>query len=430
MNKITLEKKKRPVKIIQFGGGVFLRGFGDFFVHRANDAGVMDASIAIVRSRTTGVDPLSEQKFNYTHIARDAENNDTLLIDSIVASVSASEDFEAFLALADNPDTEVIVSNTTEAGIVYTKCGMRSAEYGMRSDGVSTFPSRLCALLYRRFSRGLSPMLIVPCELIENNGDTLKKIVYQHARDWELEGEFFEFLDKCSFRNTLVDRIVSGKPTEKIDLGYEDSCVNTSEYFHLFVIEGERDERFPLDKISENIKFVKSVAPYRKIKVRILNGAHTSMIPYALLLGVQSVGECLQNDILRTHLISCLEEIIDSLDGDRAESVSYASDVIKRFSNPYIYHRCDAIVLNSVSKFKVRVLPSILEYKQKMGTYPKNLVFSLAMLIKLYKSDLARDDISVVEFIKNNDINAILASDALWGQDISFLSDEVKKYDN
>ncbi len=422
--KITSEKKDRPIKIIQFGGGVFLRGFIDWLVQRANDLGVMDAGIVIVRSKTRGEDPLSHQNYNYTHLARDGEHNDITLIDSIMGSVSASEEYSKFLSLAENSDTEVIVSNTTEAGIVYEACP------SPESKCPDSFPAKLCALLYRRYRCALSPMLIVPCELIEQNATKLKQIVIQHAQDWGLGDGFLDFIEKCSFRNTLVDRIVSGKPSDKLDLGYEDKCVNASEYFHLFVIEGERDERLPLDEVSSGVKYVESVDPYRTIKVRILNGAHTSMIPYALILGVQSVGECLKNDTLRAHLTRCLDEIITSLETDKDEAREYADDVLKRFANPYIYHRCDAIVLNSISKFKVRVLPSIIAYKEKTGSYPKALIFSLAMLIKLYKSGLARDDEAIIKKIKRASLDEILSDIELWGQDLSPLKSEVEKHDN
>ncbi len=465
--KITLEKKQRPIKIIQFGGGVFLRGFVDWLVQLANNAGVMNAGVAIVRSKTTGIDPLSEQCFNYTHLARDGEHNEALLIDSIVSSVSASEDFESFLSLAENPDTEVIVSNTTEAGIVYKKCGMRSAECGMvgadrqpnkpaswsifnqgetkaevasdacpcgvvgadrqPNENIDTFPARLCALLWRRFSKGLSPMLIIPCELIEDNGDKLKEIVIQHANDWELGDKFLSFIDRCQFRNTLVDRIVSGKPSENIDIGYEDACINTSEYFHLFVIEGQSDSRFPLDKISDGVVFAPSVKPYRELKVRILNGAHTSLIPYALTLGVQSVGECLENDILRAHLELCLDEILSAITTNHEKARGYADSVIKRFSNPYIYHRCDAIVLNSVSKYRVRVLPSVLDYEKIHKKAPSQLLFALSKLIELYKNGGARDDAGVVEYIKSHPVCEILSNTELWGCDLSRFESEVSK---
>lgn len=420
MKKITDKKPIRPVKIIQFGGGVFLRGFFDWLLQRANDAGIYNGDAVIVRSRTGGDDPLRAQNFKYTHLARDNAHNDITLIDSIQDSICASEEYEKFLSLAKNPDTEVVVSNTTEAGIVYEKCDF--------SDTVcpNSYPAKLCALLWCRFLSGLSPMLIVPCELIENNGDTLKQIVLRHAHDWEKGEKFYAFIEKCVFKNTLVDRIVSGRSDEKIELGYEDNFINTSEYFHLFVIEGEPDARLTLDSRVGSIKYVPSILPYRTIKVRILNGAHTSMIPYALLCGVETVRECLENDKIATHLRDCLSEIVDSLDIDRGECEAYAGEVLNRFSNTYIHHRCASISLNSVSKFRVRVLPSILDYERKHGKAPKNLIFSLKMLIEFYKNGTPNDDAEAVRKLKEGTIFEILSDTSLWGEDISRFADEVE----
>lgn len=422
--KITENKPQRPIKVIQFGAGVFLRGFFDPMLQIANEKGIYNGSAVIVRSRTGGVDPLEAQSFNYTHIARDASHNEVTLVDCIAGSLNALESYKEFLALGENPDTEVIVSNTTEAGIAYEKCDFSEQECP------NSFPAKLTALLYRRYSVGLPPMLVIPCELIENNADILKKIVLQHASDWSLEGGFFEYIEKCSFRNTLVDRIVSGKPSEKIELGYEDELVNTSEYFHLFVIEGESDSRLPFDKIFSGVKYVPSVKPYRTIKVRILNGAHTSMIPFALNRGVETVGDCLKNEEVSAHLKACLGEILDSLDIDRAECEAYAGDVLERFANPYIHHRCASISLNSVSKFKVRVLPSILDYERKQGKAPLALIRALGELIKFYKIGNPNDAPKAMEKLKAGTVQQILSDKELWGEDLSRFAKEVELYAN
>ena len=418
--RITDKKTKRPIKIIQFGAGVFLRGFFDWMLQGANDAGIYNGNAVIVRSRTSGADPLEAQNFNYTHLARDGAHNEATIVDSIEGSLNASEDYKGFLALAENPDTDLIVSNTTEAGITYSACEFPESKCP------ESFPAKLCALLYHRYQKGLSPMLIVPCELIENNADALKEIVLRHASDWKLEKEFFDYIEECSFRNTLVDRIVSGKPSEKIDLGYEDELVNTSEYFYLFVIEGERDERLPFDKLFDGVKYVPSVKPYRTIKVRILNGAHTSMIPFALNRSVPSVGECLKNDEVSAHLAECLAEIVDSLDIDRSETEAYAKSVLERFANPYIYHKCASISLNSVSKFKVRVLPSILDYERKFGKAPSALIRAFAELIKFYKEGTPSDSPDAMEKLKNGTVEQILSDTELWGEDLSRFSSLVK----
>ena len=425
MEKITLNKPKRPIRVIQFGGGVFLRGFFDWMLQKANDMGIYNGNAIIVRSKTTGRDPLETQNYNYTHIARDAEHEDTTLVDYIAGSISASEQYDEFLSLAEREEANVVVSNTTEAGIVYERCDFDSGKCP------STFPAKLCALLYRRFICGLDGMLIIPCELIENNADRLKDIVLKHASDWCLGTDFDRFInEKCSFRNTLVDRIVSGKPSEELSLPYIDESANTSEYFHLLVIEGEADSRLPLDRLGLNVRYVPSVLPYRTIKVRILNGAHTSMIPYALLEGVETVSECLKNEVLSEHLKKCLEEIVLSMDIDESETRAYAKSVVDRFANPYIQHRCASISLNSVSKFKVRVLPSILEYERKYGKAPNQLMISFGKLIAFYKNGNPNDDAYAVEKLKNSTVNEILSDISLWGQDLSRFAKEVEIYAN
>ena len=416
-------KPIRPVTVAQFGGGVFLRGFFDWMLQKANDAGGYNGNATVIRAKTRGADPLADQNYLYTHVARDGENCDVTLIDSIAGSLNPTESPDAFFALAISPTLESVVSNTTEAGIVYEYCEFTE-------DTVpEAFPARLTRLLYERYKAGLSGLLILPCELIENNGSSLCEIVKKHAEDWSLGSDFIAWLDReCSFRNTLVDRIVSGRTEEKLKLPYADNAVNTGEFFHLWVIEGEEDDRLPFASVGMNIKWVPDVNEYRMLKVRILNGAHTAMIPFALLSGVETVGECMKTEITRGHLTACLfEEIIPSLGENMTEAATaYAKEVIKRFENPYICHHCEAISLNSVSKFKVRVLPSILEYRKIHGKSPRNLIFSFAQLIKFYQYGTPKDDEYVISFIRSSTIGEILSSQALWGTDLSYLASEIE----
>lgn len=419
------QKPARPVKVIQFGGGVFLRGFFDWMLQKANNAGVYNGNAVIVRSRTSGKDPLAEQNFNYTHLARDGAHVDVTLVDSIACSVDAAGDCEAFLALARNPDLEVVVSNTTEAGITYENCTRQGGKCP------KTYPAKLTELLYARYGAGLGGLLVLPCELIEQNGDKLREYVLRHAADWGLEQAFADWVrTQCDFRNTLVDRIVSGKPDGPVKLPYADEMVNCSEYFHLFVIEGKPDSRLPFDRAGANIKWVRSVEDYRTVKVRILNGAHTSMIPYAMLCGVETVGECLQDERTADHLRACLAEILCSMEGDAAENRAYADAVLERFANPYIRHLCKAISLNSVSKFKVRVLPSILAYKQKTKKSPAQLLFALAMLVKFYKEGTPTDDEAVIERFRSASVAELLSDAALWGVSLAEYVAEVEQYAN
>ena len=415
-------KKTRPVRVLQFGGGVFLRGFFDWMLQKANDAGIYDGAAVIIRSRTRGEDPLAAQNYNYTHIARDGEHTDVTVVDCIAGSVDAAGDYASFLALAELETLEAIVSNTTEAGIVYEACP-RPTETCPAS-----FPAKLTALLYRRFSVGGAGLLILPCELIESNGDILREIVLHHAHDWKL-GEAFEAWLKtdCSFRNTLVDRIVSGAPSADDDLGldYEDGLVNTSEYFHLFVIEGKEDSRLPFAPIGLNVKWVESVETWRTVKVRILNGAHTSMIPYAMLLGIQTVGDCLADERTRAHLDGCLSEILISMDGDAEENRAYAKQVLTRFANPYIHHLCAAISLNSISKFRVRVLPSILAYREKTGKMPPHLLFAFGKLIQFYQNGTPRDSEEVIALFRTHTVSELLSNADIWGVSLADYAQEV-----
>lgn len=419
-----LEKPQRPVRVIQFGGGVFMRGFFDWMLQRMNDAGVYNGSVMIVRSKTRGTDPLAAQNFNYTQVLRDGTHDERCVVNCIAGSVAAEEDYEGFLALADNPDTEMVVSNTTEAGLVYEYCE-RPQKACPRS-----YPAKLTAFLYRRYQKKGNGLLILPFELIENNGDELKSIVLRHAADWGLEQDFVRFVsEECSFRNTLVDRIVSGLvPSGSVDLPYADDMINTGEYFHLLVIEGGEDPRLPLCAAGLNVKWVPSAAPYRTIKVRILNGAHTSMIPYALLCGVETVRECLENDTVRAHLQKCLAEIIPSLSVDETEARSYAAEVLTRFANPFIHHRCAAIALHSPSKFVVRVLPSILEYREKTGALPKQLLFALAMLVKYLKQYGDGDELPPA-VLAGRTVADILGDVSIFGVSLAEFAEEVAHAD-
>ncbi|MBO7177252.1 MAG: tagaturonate reductase [Clostridia bacterium] len=418
-------KQERPIRILQFGGGVFLRGFFDWMLQKANDAGVYDGAVVIVRSRTHGADPLAAQNFNYTHVARDGANTDVTVVDSIAGSVDAAGDYAAFLRLAEIPTLETVVSNTTEAGIIYENCP-RPTDACPES-----FPAKLTALLYHRFSVGGSGLLILPCELIERNGDILRDTVLRHAADWALGEDFAAWVNTaCSFRNTLVDRIVSGAPTvgENPGLAWEDDLVNTSEYFHLFIIEGQEDARLPFARIGLNIKWVESVEAWRTVKVRILNGAHTSMIPYAMLLGIETVGDCLRDARTRAHLDACLVQILRSMDGDEAENRAYAAQVLTRFENPYIRHLCAAISLNSVSKFRVRVLQSILAYREKTGESPAHLLFALCMLIRFYREGNPNDSASVIETFRTRTVPELLADADIWGVSLTEYAEEVARY--
>ncbi len=428
---MKFEKVIRPERIIQFGEGGFLRGFVDWMVQKMNDVGAYNGNVVVVQPIEAGMcDMLTEQNCVYTHLIRGVEGVDKTVVNSIARCVKPYEDFDAYLALAENPDFRFVVSNTTESGIVF------SADDKVTDAPPKSFPAKVTRLLMRRFELGLSGFVFLPCELIDRNGDNLKKCVLQYAELWGLSGEFAAWVDReCVFTNTLVDRINTGYPKgEDIDLGYTDNMLNTSEYFHLWVIETDLDleAELPFAKAGLNVIVTKDkLEMYRTRKVRILNGAHTSLVPYALLSGLDTVKSCIDSDIMREHIRKCVfDEIIPTLDLPREELVEYASGVLERFANPYIKHYLSAIALNSVSKFKVRVLPSILEYIKRYGKMPETLIFAFAKLIEFYKTDMTNDDAAVTEFMKTHNTNEILANEALWGCDLTGLTDEVDKYVN
>ena len=417
----------KPVKVIQFGEGGFLRGFADWMLQKLSDIGEFSGSVAVVKPIEKGMcDMLTAQDCVYTHLIRGAEGVEVSKIDVISRCVKPYENFEEYLSLADIPEARFIISNTTESGIEF-----RSTDK-ITDAPPAAFPAKLTLLLKRRFEKGLKGFILLPCELIDRNGDNLKKTVLQYADLWQLGDEFKVWIETENvFCNTLVDRINTGYPKdEKLDLGYEDNMVNTSEFFHLWVIETDFDleKELPFSKANLNVIITKdALERYRTRKVRILNGAHTSMVPFALLSGFDTVKSCMDDEAMRGFVRTCLfEEIIPTLDLPKEELVDYAENVLIRFSNPYIKHYLSSIALNSVSKYKVRVLPSVLEYKKRFGSYPKHLVFALKKLIEFYKVGAPNADPAVMEFMKNKSVAEILANTDFWGCDLSDLLEEVE----
>lgn len=426
-----MNNTKRPETVIQFGEGGFLRGFFDWMLQKINDNGGYTGSAVVVQPIEAGMcDVLSAQGCRYTHIIRGAEGVERSEIDVISRCIKPYDDFESFLALAENPDFRFIVSNTTESGIEF-----------LPTDSLSdappkSFPAKLTRLLYRRFELGLRGFVLLPCELIDRNGDKLKECVKKYAELWALPREFSDWIDReNTFTNTLVDRINTGYPKDEAEsLAPGDKMLNTSEFFHLWVIETDMDlfSELPFDAAGLNVIVTKDkLETYRTRKVRILNGAHTSLVPHALLSGFETVRECTEDKEMRAHIERCVfDEIIPTLDLPREELVSYAENVLTRFSNPYIKHYLSSIALNSVSKFKVRVLPSILEYRRRFGKLPETLIFSFARLIEFYRTDMTSDSPEITAFMKSAGVEQILANCELWGEDLSSLYPRISAYLN
>lgn len=415
-------------RVIQFGEGGFLRGFADWMLQIANEKGLFDGKVVVVQPIEKGMcDMLTSQGCVYTHLCRGAEGVDIKKIDVISRCVKPYDDFDGYMALAANPDFRFVISNTTEAGITFVETDKLSDR------PASSFPGKLTQLLKARYEANLGGFVFLPCELIDKNGANLKKCVLQYADLWNLGEGFKAWIENDNiFCNTLVDRINTGYPKEeKIDVGFDDKMINTSEYFHLWVIEGYNglSEEIPFDKCGLNVILTDDLDMYRTRKVRILNGAHTSLVPYALLSGFDTVKSCIDDECMLAHIKKCVyDEIIPTLDLPREELIDYADNVITRFSNPYIRHMLISIALNSVSKFKVRVLPSILEYIKRYNKMPETLLFSFAKLIDFYMTDMTNDDADVTAFMKSATVGEILANEKLWGEDLSFLEAEVAKY--
>ena len=419
--------------IIQFGEGGFLRSFADVFIHKMNEQGLYDGKVVVVQPIQKGLIPvINEQKGVYHQFLRGVENgeivNDCIKVTSISRGVDPYTDFKAYLELAHNPDMRMIISNTTEAGIEYL--GTES----MEDAPPKSFPAKLTVLLYERFKQSLPGFIILSCELIDHNGKELLDCVLKYAKLWQLPEAFMEWLQKENhFCNTLVDRICTGYPKDEVEaltkqLGEEDKLMNTAEIFHLWVIEGDFENEFPLQKAGVHVIWTDDVKPYKKRKVRILNGGHTSMVLAARLYGLSTVKECLDDTLVSAFLNKTLfEEIIPTL-GNKEEDIAFGKAVLERFANPFVKHQLLSIALNSVSKFKARVLPTIMEYYEANGKLPKCMTFSLAALIAFYRTEESNDNEEIMAFMKTASVTEILKKKQYWGQDLSFMLEDVENF--
>ena len=395
-------------------------------LQKLNDSGLFSGSVVVVQPTPRGnIRKFDKQNWLYTHVMRGVEGVETQVVDCCSRGIDPYADFDAYLALADDPNFRFILSNTTEAGICYTE---EPRQPGKTSEN---FPAKVTELLYRRYKNGLDGFIFLPCELIDRNGDALKAIILRYAAEWGLDEGFSAWVqERNHFCNTLVDRIVTGTPKD-VNLGYEDEFVNASEYFHLWVIEGNKAlaEELPFHKIGLNVLWTEDLERYRTRKVRILNGAHTSMVAFGLLNGMDTVKDCMDDKKMLSYVTRCVyDEIIPSMEMSKEELLPFADDVLKRFSNPYIEHHLADISLNSVSKFKVRVLPSLLDYHRKFGTVPEGLACAFGSLIRFYKYGTARDDAGIVAQMKARSVEEILKNELWWGQDCSFLLEKVMPY--
>ena len=396
--KETVSKPQRPVKVLQFGEGNFLRAFVDWIIDLLNEKGDFNGSVMMVQPLAKGMgEMINDQNGLYTTVLRGVRNGKPVeefrKITSVEGCINPYSDYDKFIAQAENPDLRFIISNTTEAGIAYHE-GDKLEEKPQVS-----YPGKVCAFLYRRYKAFSGSadkgIIVIPCELIDKNGDNLKAIIKRYAEEWGLEEGFISWLDTaCDFCNSLVDRIVPGYPRAEADaicerLGYKDNLLDSAEIFLLWVIECHgktHEDELPTEKAGVNVIWTDDMSFYRTRKVRILNGAHTMSVLAAYQTGLNTVEECIKSPLVFPMMKRGLfEEIIPSMEGDKKQLEEYAGDVLERFANPYIVHLLLSISLNSVSKFKTRDLPSLLGYIKKEGKLPVVLPFSLAALISFYE---------------------------------------------
>lgn len=398
LNRSNMDFPKHPERILQIGEGNFLRCFVGWQVDILNEKNGLDAGIIIARPIDTEVPPsLSTQDGLYTTLLRgyDEQNqlrNEKRIISAVTREISIYQEYDQFLAVAHNPKLRFIFSNTTEAGIAYNDQD--------RFDDVppSAFPAKLTRFLYERFTycRGMAEdgFILLPCELLDYNGDKLKEIVLKYIELWNLSNEFRDWvLNANTFCSTLVDRIVTGYPREEVetlekDLGYKDQFMVTGEFFHLFVIQAPKfvGEELKLEGSGLEIEIVDDLKLYKERKVGILNGCHTALTPVAYLCGIEFVKDATADPQLESFLDTMLEkEIIPSLDMPNGELKKFADSVIGRFKNPYIKHKLLDISLNSMTKFRTRILPQFLRYYRDNGSVPPLMTTSLAALICFYR---------------------------------------------
>jgi len=435
----------KPIRVLQFGEGNFLRGFVDWMFDVARQAGEFDGSVVVVQPIARGTAALLDrQAGRYTLVLQGLEDGQpreiVREISCISRAISAVDDWPAVLELAGDADLRYVVSNTTEVGITYQQ--ERRPEPGVAP---MSFPAKVTEFLFARFSmlgpRDEAGLVFLPCELIERAGGTLREIVLRLAGEWRLPDAFAEWIGRsCAFCDTLVDRIVSGLPADDIAawdqrLGHHDPLLCVGELYHQWVIQAPagtrqklRDE-FPPVRAGMNVLLTDDLGPYRTQKVRLLNGGHTSSVLLGSLAGFQTVGEMMADPTMRRFLSAAmLQEIVPTLPLPREQSETFAHAVLTRFENPFLRHRLEAIAQYSVSKWRVRVLPSLLGYVERFGRLPRRLTLSLAGLLAYYQrkdcveteSTLARlaDHRAACEDTSTQ-LNSILADESLWGQDLT-----------
>ncbi|MBR3638064.1 MAG: tagaturonate reductase [Lachnospiraceae bacterium] len=466
LNREMIDKKERPVRVLQFGEGNFLRGFADYMIDIANEKGQFDGDIVLIKPIEFGsLERFEKQDCLYTVSLRGITDGKAEVKNRIITSIADTADaigeYDKYMEYAKLDTLRFIISNTTEAGIVYDENDR--FEY----TPPHTFPGKLTGFLFERFRyfEGASDkgLIMLPVELIDDNGIHLKECVLKQIDNWNLGEDFKNWVEtSCVFCSTLVDRIITGYPKgedEKLweEWNYRDELIVTGEPFALWVIECPKDisAEFPLDKAGLPVIYTDNQKPYKQRKVRILNGAHTSFVLASFLCGNDIVLQSMEDeDILKFIQKTIYDEVIPTLTLPKKDLEDFAQAVITRFKNPYVKHALLSISLNSVSKWRARCLPSFLGYIEQKKTLPAHLTFSLAALMAFYTGSEIRDgalighrgeeeyrimdDAAVLEFFAANSLKdakdfteAFLAKEDFFGQnlnEIDGLSDAVSEY--
>lgn len=407
LNKSIHKKPERKIKIMQFGEGNFLRAFVEWILQDLNDKGAIEASVAVVQPMPFGrVKELADQDGLYTLRLEGIDNGENVrksqIIDVIGDCINPFTEYEKYLKYGESEDLQVIISNTTEAGIAvdasdtdFSKCP-------------KSFPGKLLALLKRRYDRFKGDMnkglAIIPCELIDDNGDELYRCLTELAKINKMDEKFIKWMQTANhFTSTLVDRIVPGYPKNEIEViqketGYIDNNVVKGEIFHLWVLKKDAfiQKVLPADKTGLNVIFADDIHPYKQRKVKILNGSHTALVPVAYLCGIDTVGEAMNDKTIGKFVKDFIfGEVNPTIDLPADQMTAFANSVIERYKNPYIRHELMSIALNSTTKFRTRLLPTLLDYVKIKRKLPQYLLFSLASLIAFHKGKRGNEEIAL-----------------------------------
>ena len=443
-----------PERVLQFGEGNFLRAFVDYFIDVMNEKAGFNSKVVLCQPIAPGLaDMINDQEGLYTLFLRGFQDGQKVNKKRVISCVSRClnpyKDYDAVLDCASNPDLRFIVCNTTEAGIAYDPaCQFTDVP-------ASSYPGKLTQLMYRRFkefgTEAGKGFIILSCELIDDNGKELEKCVLKYAKQWDLGEDFITWIkNENVFCSTLVDRIVTGYPRAEAasiceELGYEDNLIDTGEIFGFWVIEGPQSikKEFPVEEAGLPILITDNHKPYKQRKVRILNGAHTSFVLGAYLAGQDIVRDCMNDDVICGFMNKTIyDEIIPTLDLPKEELLDFASAVTERFKNPFIDHALLAISLNSTSKWKARVMPSLKEYVKRNSKLPECITASFAFYIAFFNGDAltdegltahragndytVKDDKAVLEFYYNHKddsvedlVHAVCTNTDFWGEDLT-----------